>query len=107
MVAHLSRTANLYFKARNGTYKRVPQIANQFNDDDNAGLTVYYTSPGPNLTTAFRPVRLSSQWTRLVVTEVGTGLPHAHWRRNETHVRKPREEHATVLPLLHKRELRR
>ena len=25
-------TANLYFKARNGTYKRVPQIANEFND---------------------------------------------------------------------------
>lgn len=50
-------TANLYFKARNGTYKRVPQIANQFNDGDNAGITIYYTSPGPNLTTAFKPVR--------------------------------------------------
>ena len=55
------RTANLYFKARNGTYKRVPQIANQFNDDDNAGLTVYYTSPGPNATTAFKPVHLDMQ----------------------------------------------
>ena len=49
-------TANLYFKARNGTYKRVPQMANQFNDGDNAGITIYYTSPGPNLTTAFKPV---------------------------------------------------
>ncbi|KAK3361984.1 hypothetical protein B0T24DRAFT_660163 [Lasiosphaeria ovina] len=48
-------TANLYFRARNGTYKRVPQIANQFNDGDNAGITLYYTSPGPNLTAAFRP----------------------------------------------------
>ncbi|ORX95927.1 hypothetical protein BCR34DRAFT_525238 [Clohesyomyces aquaticus] len=48
-------TANLYFKARNGTFKRVPQIANQFNDGDNAGLTVYYTSPAPNVTTAFKP----------------------------------------------------
>jgi hypothetical protein len=53
-------TANLYFKARNGTYKRVPQIANQFNDDDNAGLTVYYTSSAPNVTTAFKPVNFHS-----------------------------------------------
>ncbi|KAK4183224.1 hypothetical protein QBC35DRAFT_443732 [Podospora australis] len=48
-------TANLYFRARNGSYKRIPQMANQFNDGDNAGITVYYTSPGPNLTTAFQP----------------------------------------------------
>ncbi|KAK1752274.1 hypothetical protein QBC47DRAFT_454347 [Echria macrotheca] len=48
-------TANLYFKARNGSFKRVPQIANQFNDGDNAGITIYYTSPGPGLTTAFKP----------------------------------------------------
>ena len=50
-------TANLYFKARNGTYKRVPQMANQFNEGDNAGITIYYTSPAANATTAFRPVR--------------------------------------------------
>jgi len=49
-------TANLYFRARNGSYKRIPQMANQFNDGDNAGITIYYTSPGPNLTTAFKPV---------------------------------------------------
>jgi hypothetical protein len=49
-------TANLYFRARNGSYKRVPQIANEFNTGDNAGITVYYTSPGPNKTTAFKPV---------------------------------------------------
>ncbi|KAK3381762.1 hypothetical protein B0H63DRAFT_502120 [Podospora didyma] len=48
-------TANLYFRARNGSYKRIPQIANQFNEGDNAGITIYYTSPGPNLTTAFKP----------------------------------------------------
>ncbi|KAL1874428.1 hypothetical protein VTK73DRAFT_305 [Phialemonium thermophilum] len=48
-------TANLYFRARNGSFKRVPQMANQFNDGDNNGITVYYTSPGPKLTTAFRP----------------------------------------------------
>ncbi|KAE9366631.1 hypothetical protein N431DRAFT_471674 [Stipitochalara longipes BDJ] len=48
-------TANLYFKARNGSYKRVPQIANRFNDGESGGFTVYYTSPGPNKTTAFKP----------------------------------------------------
>ncbi|KAI1810090.1 hypothetical protein GGS20DRAFT_580173 [Poronia punctata] len=35
-------TANLDFKARNGTYKH-------------GGVTVYYTSPGPKKTTAFKP----------------------------------------------------
>ena len=49
-------TANLYFRARNGTYRRVPQMANQFNDGDEGGITLYYTSPGPNATTAFKPV---------------------------------------------------
>jgi hypothetical protein len=50
-------TANLYFRARNGSYKRVPQMANEFNVGDIDGVTPYYTSPGPNLTTAFKPVR--------------------------------------------------
>lgn len=49
-------TANLYFRARNGSYKRVPQIANEFNAGDNAGITIYYTSPGAGKTTAFKPV---------------------------------------------------
>ena len=48
-------TANIYFKARNGTYRRVPQIANEGNNGDNAGITVYYTSR-INKTTAFAPV---------------------------------------------------
>ncbi len=50
-------TANLYFKARNGTYKRVPQIPNQAVSGNNGGITVYYTSPGAKQTTAFKPVR--------------------------------------------------
>lgn len=52
-------TANLYFLARIGTYKRVPQMANEFDDGDNAGITIYYTSLAPNTTTAFKPVSLS------------------------------------------------
>ncbi|KAI0469661.1 hypothetical protein GGR56DRAFT_668478 [Xylariaceae sp. FL0804] len=48
-------TANLYFKARNGTYKRVPQIPNQAVAGNNGGNTVYYTWPGRSQTTAFKP----------------------------------------------------
>ncbi|KAI1852598.1 hypothetical protein JX265_003080 [Neoarthrinium moseri] len=54
-------TANLYFKARNGTYKRVPQLgaARQFNDDYSTkiggGILVYYVSAQPGKITAFKP----------------------------------------------------
>jgi hypothetical protein len=55
-------TANVYFKARNGTYKRVPQIPNRdlFNDKytgkTKGGFVVYYVSGGKGKTTAFKPV---------------------------------------------------
>lgn len=54
-------TANLYFKARNGTYKRVPQggAALQFNDNFSTqtagGILVYYVSAQPGKITAFKP----------------------------------------------------
>ncbi|KAF2196442.1 hypothetical protein GQ43DRAFT_476327 [Delitschia confertaspora ATCC 74209] len=54
-------TANLYFKARNGTYKRVKQLgaAKQFNDDFSTkidgGVLVYYVSAQPGKITAFKP----------------------------------------------------
>ncbi|KAI5916968.1 hypothetical protein F4810DRAFT_716924 [Camillea tinctor] len=49
-------TANMYFKARNGTYKRVGQIPNRFLDGETGGMTVYYTSPYDNSkVTAFKP----------------------------------------------------
>ncbi|CAK7231396.1 hypothetical protein SCUCBS95973_007898 [Sporothrix curviconia] len=49
-------TANLYFHARNGTYKRVPQMANQGLRAD-GGITVYYIPPydGQTNVTAFKP----------------------------------------------------
>ena len=56
-------TANLYFKALNGTFKRVPQVPNRFLFNDrfttqtNGGVTVYYISPGKGKVTAFKPVR--------------------------------------------------
>ncbi|KAK0634219.1 hypothetical protein B0T14DRAFT_492222 [Immersiella caudata] len=54
-------TANMYFKARNGSFKRVPQVANRllFNDrfttKTRGGFVVYYVSPGKGQVTAFRP----------------------------------------------------
>lgn len=52
-------TASLYFRARNGTFKRVPQLTNLGLRGKNGGLTVYYNSPydGKTKTTAFKPVR--------------------------------------------------
>ncbi|OAA61752.1 hypothetical protein SPI_04611 [Niveomyces insectorum RCEF 264] len=49
-------TANLYFRARNGTFRRVPQMANQGLRAD-GGLTVYYIPPydGHTNVTAFKP----------------------------------------------------
>jgi len=38
-------TASLYFKARNGTFKRVPQLTNLGLKGKNGGLTVYYIPP--------------------------------------------------------------
>lgn len=49
-------TANMYYKSRNGTYKRVPQIPNRFLDGEVGGMTVYYTSAYDNSkVTAFKP----------------------------------------------------
>jgi hypothetical protein len=54
-------TANLYFKARNGTFKRVPQVPNRllFNDkfttQTSGGVTVYYIAMKKNTVTAFKP----------------------------------------------------
>ncbi|KAK4039896.1 hypothetical protein C8A01DRAFT_16172 [Parachaetomium inaequale] len=56
-------TSNLYFGARNGSYKRVPQIPNhtdwdgldEFTPRTNGGLVAYYVSPGKSEVTAFKP----------------------------------------------------
>ncbi|KAI1651705.1 uncharacterized protein F4817DRAFT_355745 [Daldinia loculata] len=49
-------TANLFFRARNGTLKRVPQLVNMGLKAD-GGLTVYYIPPydGKTNVTAFKP----------------------------------------------------
>jgi hypothetical protein len=51
-------TANLYFRARNGTLKRVPQMVN-LGLNGREGVTVYYIPPydGKSTVTAFPKVR--------------------------------------------------
>ncbi|KAK3694457.1 hypothetical protein B0T22DRAFT_506977 [Podospora appendiculata] len=54
-------TANLYFKARNGTYKRVTQggsalqFGDKFSTQTGGGILVYYVSAQPGKITAFKP----------------------------------------------------
>ncbi|PGG98237.1 hypothetical protein AJ80_09562 [Polytolypa hystricis UAMH7299] len=49
-------TASLYFRARDGTFHRVPQMANQFLDGAQGGMTIYYIQPyDGSRVTAFRP----------------------------------------------------
>jgi hypothetical protein len=49
-------TANLYFRARNGTFKRVPQVPNRYLDAAVAGMTVYYFPEDlRSNVTAFKP----------------------------------------------------
>ncbi|KAF6760909.1 hypothetical protein DFP72DRAFT_881756 [Ephemerocybe angulata] len=48
-------TAVMYFKHSNGSYMRVPQMANQFVGSPNGGMTVYYIQPPNNQkVTAFK-----------------------------------------------------
>lgn len=56
----------MYFKAKNGTFKRVPQIPNRFLDGEQGGMTIYYTQGYDNgNVTAFKPVGPSLSALRL------------------------------------------
>jgi hypothetical protein len=75
-------TAVMYFKARNGTYKRVPQRPNSGFEPSVGGTTVYYmqnslieTGPNPAVT-AFQsvsPLLGEIRSTHITITE---GFPH-------------------------------
>ncbi len=55
-------TAVMYFRAQNGTFRRVPLKGNVGFEQANGGMTVYYTNSlvGNSKVTAFQPVcRLS------------------------------------------------
>ncbi|KAK0622077.1 hypothetical protein B0T17DRAFT_494747 [Bombardia bombarda] len=67
-------TANLYFKARNGSLKRVPQVPNRFLEDSQGGMTVYYVSPGKGQVTAFKPGFRMLVGDSMRRTKLGSGL---------------------------------
>jgi len=73
-------TANLFFRARNGTFKRVPQLTNLGLRGKNGGLTVYYIPPYDGVTnvTAFKPVSNSVQVQSNF--DQRSGLPNDCWR---------------------------
>lgn len=52
-------TAALYFKARNGTFKRVPQLTNLGLQGKNGGITVYYIPPYDGVTNVTAPPPVS------------------------------------------------
>ena len=61
-------TAVLYFRAKNGSFKRVPQVGNVGFESANAGgMTIYYVPAFDKTTkvTAFKPVCLL--WPKYVV----------------------------------------
>ena len=59
-------TANIYFRAKNGSYRRVPQMVN-LGLQGNQGVTVYYIPPydGKTTVTAFKPVRIPDNFSIL------------------------------------------
>jgi hypothetical protein len=58
-------TAVLFFRHRNGSFHRVPLMANLGLEKQRGGMTVYYTAPYDKKTkvTAFKPVSTSSLLT--------------------------------------------
>lgn len=62
-------TAVMYFKHKNSTYKRVPQIGNVFFEGANGGMTVYYMQDAlyntnqSSKVTAFKQVRTPTDWS--------------------------------------------
>jgi hypothetical protein len=61
-------TAVMYFRAQNGSFKRVPIIANTYLEKATGGMTVYYIAPTNKTVkvTAFKPVRVQLQTGQFV-----------------------------------------
>jgi len=75
-------TAVLYFRARNGSVRRVDQVGNAGFEQAKGGMTIYYTPYyGSKVTvTAFKPVRVFLPLSRrasLSNKKKPAGLPHA------------------------------
>lgn len=77
-------TAVLFFRARNGTFKRVPIRPNVGFDDAEGGMTVYYMQNGladyqqRSKVTAFKPVRHQAVLNAGSTELINLGVPYAH-----------------------------
>jgi len=90
-------TAVLYFKAKNGSYKRVPQYPNALLGDLKGGMTVYYlqndfNTNGNQKITAFKPVSSSILMSGALISlnNRPTGLPHDCWYPRQQGWQEPR-----------------
>lgn len=99
-------TAVLYFKHRNGTYKRVPIYPNaQLDTGVQGGMTIYYTQKDFNTNgnakiTAFKPVsRLPLARTTQRLT-LSLGFPYDRWESNNRYQRSCSQAHRSAIHLL-------
>jgi hypothetical protein len=96
-------TAVMYFRAANGTYKRVPQRSNTGFDGTNGGMTVYYMQdPIMNFqqtskVTAFRPVRVQRM---IEIVLIRLGISHDYRQSQCQHEGRIKEHGPGYLYLL-------
>lgn len=83
-------TAVLYFKAQNGSYKRVPQLGNNQFEKADGGMTVYYMqdpiydSKQTSKVQGFKPVSVvveTSKYRLIQFLIFSIGVPHVHRQR--------------------------
>jgi hypothetical protein len=89
-------TAPIFFKARNGTYKRVPQKSNTGFEGQNGGMTVYYMQnqladfQQKAKVIAFQPVESATKDATLrTLTELG--VSHDCWILDRRQPRRSRQ----------------
>lgn len=83
-------TAVVYFRARNGTFKRVPLMGNVGFEQATGGMTVYYSVN--QKVTAFKPVSQLRKgrgkkecFGRAYLRLIASGFPHARWKPRHSH----------------------
>ena len=72
-------TAVMYFKARNGSYKRVPQYPNALLGSLTGGMTIYYlqndfNSNGKTKITSFKPVSSAVYFSKILLLTLFKGF---------------------------------
>ncbi len=80
-------TAILYFRARNGSYKRVTQLGNNQFEHANGGLTVYYMQDAiydkaqKSKVTAFQPVssKIKPSCCKSIMDSLKIGVSYVCW----------------------------